>query len=284
MSEHPKNFPEFYVTTAQACPYLAGRQERKLFTHLTHDKPPGDIDDLLRGGFRRSQSIAYMPYCESCNACVSTRVPVELFDLKRSFRRVVERNTDVVATRMAAKPTAEQYMLFRSYIEGRHADGGMADMSIPDFAVMVEDGLPGTFITEYRLMPATAAVPTAEQSAQWPRGAQAGRLVAVALCDRVSDGVSMVYSFYDCDEIERSLGTYMILEQIEHARTMQLPYLYLGYWVNGSPKMDYKRRFQPQEQLGAEGWELVAPGDEPADRSANFDAPAFAWLRRLMGT
>jgi leucyl-tRNA---protein transferase len=116
------------------------------------------------------------------------------------------------------------------------------------------------------------------------RGAKAGRLVGVALCDRVSDGVSMVYSFYDCDEIDRSLGTYMILEHIEHARKSGLPYLYLGYWVKGSPKMDYKRRFQPQEQLGAEGWEVVAPGDEAADRTANLDAPAFAWLRRLMGT
>jgi leucyl-tRNA---protein transferase len=284
MSEHPKSFPEFYVTTAQACPYLEGRQERKLFTHLTHDKPPGDIDDLLRGGFRRSQSIAYMPYCESCNACVSTRVPVATFDLKRSFRRVMERNTDIVATRVPAQPTAEHYALFRSYIEGRHAEGGMADMSIPDFAVMVEDGLPGTFITEYRVKPVLAPLSDAGEPPKRARGAKRGRLVGVALCDRVSDGISMVYSFYDCDETERSLGTYMILEHIEHARTSVLPYLYLGYWVKGSPKMDYKRRFQPQEQLGAEGWELVAPGDEPADRSANLDAPAFAWLRRLMGT
>jgi leucyl-tRNA---protein transferase len=284
MSEHPKQFPEFYVTTAQPCPYLAGRLERKLFTHLTHDKPPGDIDDLLRGGFRRSQSIAYMPYCESCNACVSTRVPVDAFELKRSFRRVADRNADIVATRVPAKPTAEQYVLFRHYIEGRHADGGMADMSIPDFAVMVEDGLPGTFITEYRLMPATEAGQTADQPAKRATGAKTGRLVGVALCDRVSDGVSMVYSFYDCDETERSLGTYMILEHIDYVGGIGLPYLYLGYWVNGSPKMDYKRRFQPQEQLGPEGWELVAPGDEPADRSANLDAPAFAWLRRLMGT
>jgi leucyl-tRNA---protein transferase len=269
MTEHPKQFPEFYVTTAQVCPYLEGRLERKLFTHLTHDKPPGDIDDLLRGGFRRSQSIAYMPYCEACNACISTRVPVALFDWKRSFRRVNDRNADLVATRHPAKPTAEQFALFRRYIDHRHADGGMADMSIPDFAVMLEDGLPGTFITEYR-------VPAVD-------GAQ-GRLVAVALCDEVSDGISMVYSFYDCGEPDRSFGTYMILEHITHALNSGLPYLYLGYWVKGSPKMDYKRRFQPQEQLGADGWELVVPGTQPSSRSANLDAPAFDWLRRLMGT
>jgi leucyl-tRNA---protein transferase len=283
MTEHPKQFPEFYVTTAQACPYLEGRRERKLFTHLTDDKPPGDIDDLLRGGFRRSQSIAYMPYCEACNACVSTRVPVATFELKRSFRRVVERNADLVATRHVAKPTPEQYALFRSYIEGRHADGGMADMSIPDFAVMVEDGLPGTFITEYRLPPPLQAQGGGRVAGKNGRGPK-GALVAVALCDRVSDGVSMVYSFYDCDQTERSLGTYMILEHIAYAALAGLPYLYLGYWVKGSPKMDYKRRFQPQEQLGAEGWEKVAPGSERADRAANLDAPAFAWLRRLMGS
>jgi leucyl-tRNA---protein transferase len=278
MTEYQKQFPEFYVTTAQACPYLEGRQERKLFTHLTIDKPAGDIDDLLRGGFRRSQNIAYMPYCEACNACVSTRVPVATFDLKRSFRRVADRNTDLVVTRVPPRPSAEQYALFRSYIEGRHADGGMADMSIPDFAVMVEDGLPGTFITEYRLPP-----PLGKPQPKNGRPTQ-GALVGVALCDRVSDGVSMVYSFYDCDETERSLGTYMILEHISHAASNDLPYLYLGYWVKGSPKMDYKRRFQPQEQLGAEGWEIVPPGSERSDRSANLDAPAFAWLRRLMGS
>jgi leucyl-tRNA---protein transferase len=275
MTEHQKHFPEFYVTTAQACPYLEGRLERKLFTHLTLDKPAGDVDDLLRGGFRRSQSIAYMPYCEACNACVSTRVPAATFDKKRSFRRVMERNEDLVATRLPAKPTAEQFTLFRHYIEGRHADGGMADMSIPDFALMVEDGLPGTFITEYRLKP----VPKPHQKGRPAKGA----LVGVSLCDRVSDGVSMVYSFYDCGEAERSLGTYMILEHIEYAQAMGLPYLYLGYWVSGSPKMDYKRRFQPQEQLGPDGWQLVPPGATLPDRSANLDAPAFAWLRRLMG-
>jgi leucyl-tRNA---protein transferase len=267
MTEHPKPFPEFYVTTGQACPYLDGRVERKLFTHLTHDKPPGDIDDLLRGGFRRSQSIAYMPYCESCNACVSTRVPVATFDMKRSFRRVLERNGDIVATRTTARPTPEMFLLFRDYIGDRHATGGMADMSIPDFATMVEDGLPGTFLTEYRLFV----------------GGKAGPLVGVGLCDRVSDGISMVYSFYDCTETDRSLGTFMILEHIQYARLQALPYLYLGYWVKGSPKMDYKRRFQPQEHLGPEGWEVVAPGEDSRDRRANLDAPAFAWLRRLMG-
>jgi arginine-tRNA-protein transferase len=153
MSEQQKHFPEFYVTAPQPCPYLAGRLERKLFTHLTHDKPPALVDNLLKGGFRRSQNIAYMPYCEGCQACVSVRVLVDEFEPKRSFRRVLDANRDIVARRLQATPTSEQYSLFRGYIDARHADGGMADMTVLDYAMMVEDSIIDTFVTEYRLSP-----------------------------------------------------------------------------------------------------------------------------------
>ena len=150
MSEQQKHFPEFYVTAPQACPYLPGRLERKLFTHLTHDKPPALVDNLLKGGFRRSQNIAYMPYCEGCQACISVRVVVGEFAPGRSLRRVVEANSDLVARRLQATPTSEQYSLFRAYIDARHADGGMADMTVLDYAMMVEDSIIDTFVTEYR--------------------------------------------------------------------------------------------------------------------------------------
>ena len=242
MTEQQKHFPEFYVTAPQPCPYLAGRLERKLFTHLTHDKPPALVDNLLKGGFRRSQNIAYMPYCEGCQACVSVRVVVGEFEPGRSLRRVIEINSDLVARRLQATPTSEQYSLFRGYIDARHADGGMADMTVLDYAMMVEDSIIDTFVTEYRAQPLAAA-----------RGDKQA-LLAVALCDRLSDGISMVYSFYDPNIEQLSLGTYMILEHVEYARTLGLPYLYLGYWINGSRKMNYKMRFQPQEQLGPNGW------------------------------
>ncbi|MGE0697494.1 MAG: arginyltransferase [Hyphomicrobiaceae bacterium] len=251
MSEQQKNFPEFYVTAPQACPYLAGRHERKLFTHLTHDKPRPLVDSLLRGGFRRSQNIAYMPYCEGCQACVSVRVVVDEFEPSRSFRRVTARNGDIVASRVAAVPTSEQYSLFRAYIDDRHGDGGMADMTVLDYAMMVEDSIIDTFLTEYRLS-ADAATPAGRDGR-----ARKGPLKGLALCDRLSDGISMVYSFYDPDEEERSLGTYMILEQIAEARRLGLPYLYLGYWIEGSRKMAYKRRFGPQERLGPNGWQRM---------------------------
>jgi arginine-tRNA-protein transferase len=247
MTEQQKNFPEFYVTAPQACPYLPGRLERKLFTHLTHDKPPALVDNLLKGGFRRSQNIAYMPYCEGCQACVSVRVLANEFEAGRSFRRVLDRNADIVARRLGPRPTAEQYALFRDYIDMRHADGGMADMTVLDFAMMIEDSIVDTFLTEYRQRPEGREDSHIET---WP-------LVAVALSDRLSDGISMVYSFYDVEVAERSLGTYMILDHIEHTRRLRLPYLYLGYWIEGSRKMAYKSRFQPQEALTPNGWTRV---------------------------
>src|SRR5665811_496269 len=153
MTEQQKHFPEFYVTAPQPCPYLPGRHERKLFTHLTHEKPSGLIDNLLRGGFRRSQNIAYMPYCDACSACVPVRILVEEFEPKRSLKRIARDNLDLVATRMPAAPSSEQYSLFRDYIEARHADGGMAEMSVLDYSLMVEDSVVETFVTEYRRKP-----------------------------------------------------------------------------------------------------------------------------------
>ncbi len=243
MSEHKTNFPEFYITAPQSCPYLPGRQERKLFTHLTHDKPESLIDNLLKGGFRRSQNIAYMPYCDSCSACVPVRIVVDEFKPVGSLRRVWRANRDLVATRVGVAPTSEQYSLFRAYIDQRHADGGMADMSVLDYTLMVEDSVVDTTLTEYRMKPRL----TDREDERPP-------LVGVSLCDRLSDGTSMVYSFYEPGSPERSLGTFMILEQVEQARRLGLPYVYLGYWIRGSRKMDYKTRFQPQEHLTREGW------------------------------
>lgn len=261
MTEHQKNFPEFYVTASQACPYLPGRRERKLFTHITYDKPSGFIDTLLKGGFRRSQNIAYMPYCDGCQACLSVRVIVDEFSPTRSFRRIMSRNSDLVARRVPPRPTSEQYSLFRSYIDARHGDGGMADMSVLDFAMMIEDSLIDTHLVEYRIPPDKADMhKSRSDGTQWSRlrkgnSNDEGELVAVALCDALSDGLSMVYSFYDPELDPRSLGTFMILENLRFAKSIGKPYLYLGYWIAGSRKMQYKQKFQPQEFLGRDGWE-----------------------------
>jgi len=253
MTEQQKHFPEFYVTAPQPCPYLRGRQERKLFTHLTPDKPAALVDNLLKGGFRRSQNIAYMPYCEGCQACVSVRVLVDEFRPSRNMRRLIEKNRDLITACVPPVPTSEQYALFRDYIDARHSDGGMADMSVLDYAMMIEDSIVDTFVTEYRVKPENALE---NHRAPAP-------LVAAALCDRLSDGISMVYSFFTPEAAERGLGTYMILEHVERARKLGLPYLYLGYWIEGSRKMSYKTRFSPQEHLTADGWRRAGDVGSP---------------------
>ena len=247
MSVEIRDSPQFYLTAPSPCPYIRGKQERKVFTHLIGDRAVRLNDLLTHGGFRRSQTIAYRPACENCRACVSVRVPVKDFDWVKSFRRVERINRDVVAEMRAATPTSEQYSTFRAYLDIRHSDGGMADMTVLDYAMMVEDSHVTTRLVEYRL-----------QGDDAPRNKHGeGPLVAVSLTDVLADGLSMVYSFYEPECIDRSLGTLMILEHIRRASAMGLPYVYLGYWVDGSQKMAYKARFLPQERLGPKGWDRV---------------------------
>lgn len=241
MTQHPRDTPQFYLTAPSPCPYLPGAEERKVFTHLVGHRARELNDLLTHGGFRRSQSIAYRPACETCRACISVRVVVSDFQPTRNMRRILDRNMDLIGEQREPGPSSEQYSLFRSYLDARHRDGGMADMSVLDYAMMVEDSIIDTFITEYRPRAISA-------------GAEAQPLKALALCDRLSDGISMVYSFYDPEAATRSLGTYMILEHLQYARQLGVPYLYLGYWIQGSQKMSYKKRFQPQEMLTGSGW------------------------------
>jgi arginine-tRNA-protein transferase len=244
LTQHSRDTPQFYLTAPSACPYLPGQEERKVFTHLVGERA-ADLNNLLtHGGFRRSQSIAYRPACERCRACVSVRVIAREFHPTRNMRRVIECNGDLEAEMQAAVPTAEQYSVFRAYLDARHCDGGMADMTVLDYAMMVEDSHVHTRLVEYRRR--------AEGSGR--RGEQKGELLAVALTDVLNDGLSMVYSFYEPEPEHRSLGTFMILDHIARARRMGLAYVYLGYWVRGSRKMDYKGRFLPQERLAPEGW------------------------------
>ena len=246
MKHHPPHSPQFFLTAPAPCPYIEGELERKVFTHLIGDHAPQLNDLLTRGGFRRSQNIAYRPACETCRACVSVRIVVDGFKPARSMRRIATRNADLVGALHEAEPSSEQYSLFRNYLDARHHDGGMADMSVLDYAMMVEDSHVDTSIIEYRQRGPDSFI----------TGRGEGELIAVALSDWMSDGLSMVYSFYDPGLEHRSLGTFMILDHIARARAAGLPYVYLGYWVNGSRKMSYKTRFQPQEHLGPSGWEL----------------------------
>jgi arginine-tRNA-protein transferase len=167
----------------------------------------------------------------------------------RSMKRVQQRNSDLVGFSYDAEPSTEQYSLFRTYLDARHRRGGMSDMTVLDYAMMVEDTHVETRIIEYRKRGPDTFI----------TGKGEGELIAVALTDRMADGLSMVYSYYNPDMEDRSLGTYMILDHIARARAAGLPHVYLGYWVNGSRKMDYKVRFLPQEHLGPKGWDRFVP-------------------------
>jgi arginine-tRNA-protein transferase len=238
MTDHTPENTQLFLTAAMPCPYLPGRQERKLFTHLTGRRATSLHHLLSDNGFRRSQNLIYRPACDGCSACQSVRIVVSAFDMSSRFRRIRRINADVTVEVCAPRATAEQYALFKRYLEARHSGGGMTQMSFVDYEYMVEDTPVQTIVVEYRLT--TPGRP----------------LVAVALTDVMPDGLSMVYSFYDPDLDRRGLGNLLILDHIERVRLAGLSYVYLGYWVKDSPKMAYKCSFRPLEvQRGPLGWQ-----------------------------
>lgn len=243
------NAPQFYVTAPQPCPYLHGRAERKLFTALQGENAVELNNALSRQGFRRSQNVLYRPSCESCVACMSARIRVGDFYRSRTQKRLMRRNEGIRRLATSAWATEEQYDLFRRYLDHRHSDGGMADMDIFEFAAMVEETPVKTRVIEYRRS-----------------SGEEDRLIAVCLTDILDDGLSLVYSFYEPGQARASLGTHIVLDHIEIARAAGLPYVYLGYWVPGSRKMDYKARFSALEIYKGGVWQnLGDPQDHRND-------------------
>jgi len=229
------------MTAPAPCPYLEGKRERKAFTSLVIPDADSVHNLLSNAGFRRSQSIAYRPACPNCNACRSVRD----FEVRRRWRRIHAKNKDVVASPARAQVSREQYRLLKKYLATRHEDGGMAAMNYRDYASMISDSPVQSLIIEYRLGEAPDAP-----------------LIAASVSDILRDGLSMVYSFFDPDYASRSLGSLMILEHIDRAAELGLPHVYLGYWVSGSQKMEYKRQFWPLEVLNGEDWQLMPPPDK----------------------
>ncbi len=246
----PVRFPRFFVTSPAPCPYLPGRTERKVFTELKGPHAEQLNDALGRIGFRRSQTVAYRPSCADCRACVSVRVAAMDFKPSSSQKRILKRNSDLVSTECRPWATEEQFSLLQRYLEHRHPGGGMAAMDEVDYADMVEHTSVSSFVVEYR-------EPASDGGS--------GRLVAACLMDRQADGLSMIYSFFDPEHKDRSgLGTYVILDHIRRAADAGLPYVYLGYWVAGSERMQYKVRFRPLEQLGPDGWRRMSEEEQRA--------------------
>ena len=246
----PVRFPRFFVTSPAPCPYLPDRTERKVFTELKGAHSQQLNDALSRIGFRRSQNVAYRPSCADCRACVSVRVVANGFRASSSQKRTIKANKDLLVAECRPWATAEQFELLQKYLSTRHPGGGMAAMDEVDYADMVEHTSVTSFVVEYR-----------EPSCD----GRPGRLVAACLTDQQGDGLSMIYSFYDPELEGRSgLGNYVILDHIRRAAAARLPYVYLGYWVAGSARMQYKVRFRPLEQLGPDGWRRMSREEQDA--------------------
>jgi arginyl-tRNA--protein-N-Asp/Glu arginylyltransferase len=255
----PFRFPRFFVTTPAPCPYLPGRQERKVFTELTGPHATELNDALGRIGFRRSQGVAYRPSCAGCAACVSVRVVTHDFSANATQRKLLRRNEDLEVTACRPWATDEQFQLLRRYLAARHPGGGMAGMDEDDYADMVEHSPVNSLIIEYRTRSTNG---------------ERGRLVGACLTDRQADGLSMIYSFFAPDDdvtagttgcARPGLGNVIIMDHITRARDAGLSYVYLGYWVKGSARMAYKTRYRPLEVLGPNGWRPFDDGELAAE-------------------
>lgn len=253
----PIRFPRFFVTSPAPCPYIPGKSERKVFTELKGPHADQLNDALGRIGFRRSQTVAYRPSCLDCSACVSVRVVAGEFQASATQKRNIKRNSDLVTTICRPWSTAEQFELLQRYLGARHPGGGMATMDESDFADMVEHTSVDSYVVEYR-EPGVGNAP--------------GLLVGACLTDRQGDGLSMIYSFYDPEHDGRTgLGNFIILDHIRRAADAGLPYVYLGYWVEGSVRMQYKIRYRPLERLTRAGWERISLDEHEALVAAAAD-------------
>lgn len=246
----PVRFPRFFVTSPAPCPYLPGKTERKVFTELKGPHAEALNDALGRIGFRRSQTVAYRPSCLDCRACVSVRVVAAEFAPSGAQKKALRQNGDLVVTECRPWATAEQFELLQRYLGKRHPGGGMAAMDEVDYADMVEHTAVSSFVLEYR-------EPSADGGP--------GRLVGACLTDRQGDGLSMIYSFYDPEhEARTGLGNFIILDHIRRAAESGLPFVYLGYWVDGAQRMQYKIRYRPLERLGPTGWQRLSDAEQSA--------------------
>ncbi|MCW9040049.1 MAG: arginyltransferase [Rhodospirillales bacterium] len=230
---------QLFTSPPSPCPYLDGKIERKLIAELSGPNPDRLYAALSLAGFRRSHGIVYLPACPDCNACIPVRVDTENYKPSRSMTRIMRKNSGTRATEFPARATEEQFALFSHYVGTRHNDGNMAEMTWRDFQFLIEETTVTTGVVEFRDTD--------------------NRLIGACLIDYLETGLSAVYSFFDPSEDRSSLGSYMILWIIERAREMGLPYVYLGYWIEGSRKMAYKARFKPLEGLVEGRWINVSP-------------------------
>jgi len=240
MRHSPIHGPRFFfATTNLPCPYISGQVERRVVTELVGRNAAVLHDQLSLAGFRRSHGIVYAPACPFCQACKAVRVLVNDFKASKSQRRIWNRNLDLQVEKVPPVATHEQYQIFDSYQKTRHSGGDMAKMDFFEYQALVEETPVQTYISEFR--------------------DGDGVLLGAMLTDEVENGLSAVYSFFNPDSESRSLGTEMILWLVHEAKSQEIDFVYLGYWVENSSKMAYKANFQPLEMRTTEGWRALTP-------------------------
>jgi arginine-tRNA-protein transferase len=234
---------DLYRTPAHPCPYLPGRQAVNLFVDPSAALDPATYELLLMRGFRRSGDHVYRPGCPACRRCVPARIPVGAFRPKRSQRRVWAANAGRIRA-LAREPELdpEHFELFHRYLAARHRDGGMSEAGIEDYLGFLTAGWSDTRFVELR---------------------DGDHLMAVAVTDHLPRALSSVYTFFDPRDAHRSPGVYSILWQIAEAKALGKHWLYLGYWIPGCRKMDYKAEYRPVELRGTQGWRRIDRGESP---------------------
>ncbi len=226
----------FFASTPEPCSYLDNRKSVSAFANPHMDMDMNTYNELIRHGFRRSGGYIYRPHCPQCQECISVRIPVKAHRYSRNEKRVIRRNSDLRISVMPSRYRDEHFDLYRRYINSRHNDGSMANPNKSDYHRFLICDWTDTLFYEYRLNRI---------------------LIAVAVCDLTDTGLSAVYTFFDPDHADRSLGHFAILNQIHETRLRDLDYLYLGYWIRNCGKMSYKRRYRPLEAYLRDQWVIL---------------------------